>query len=142
MIWARRERFGSHHYGLGKGAVRMLAEHAELDTQALLAGKAVPAPAARQTGVEHDLGPELDTFDSVPHRIHHASAVGATDVGQSDRYAGHAVEDEEIEVIEGRGLQAHPDLSRPRFGLGSITVEQLVGPAVLFEKQGFHEHLP
>jgi hypothetical protein len=48
------------------------------------------------------------------------------------------VEDEQIEMVESGGLQPHPNLARPWFGFGPVTEEQLVGPSVLFEVQGFH----
>jgi hypothetical protein len=116
----------------------MLSEHTECYTQALFPGETVLACAARQTRIEDDLGSELDTRNPVTHRIDHTCTIGATDVRKPDRYSRYPVEDKEIEMVEGGGLQPNPDLTWSRLGIGPITIEQFVSPTVLFKIEGFH----
>jgi hypothetical protein len=104
MSRARRERLCGHHDSLGEGTVDVLSKHTEPDAQALLTSKTEFAPAARQTGVENDFGSELNSVDVVPDCVHSAGTVGAANVWQADRNAGHPVEDKKIEMVERRGL--------------------------------------
>jgi hypothetical protein len=104
----------------------------------VLAGKAELTMAARQPGIEDNLGTDLDPLDGFPYRIYDSGAVGSTNVRQSDRYSGHPVEDEEIETVEGGGLQPHSNLARSRLGVRPVTVEQLVGPAMCLEIESLH----
>jgi hypothetical protein len=116
----------------------VLPEHTKRDTQALFPGQAILASTARQAGVEDDLGPELDALDPVSHRVNDSGAIGATDVWQTDWNAGHAVEDEKIEMVEGCCFQPNPHFARPRCRIGAITVEEFFGPTVFLEIEGFH----
>jgi hypothetical protein len=130
------------HYRLGKGAVTVLTEDAESDTEAVLSGQAVVAATTRQSGVEDHLGTLFDAFHSFTNIVNDAGTVGTTDVRKTDRNAWHAVEDEKIEMIECGALQPHPDLPHSRFGLRAITEEKSVGSAVPFKVQSFHTNLP
>ncbi len=119
----------------------MLSQHAELHAETLLAAAAILAPPTGQPWVKNYLGADLDITDPVPDCDNNASSVRSADVGQFDWDAGHALEDEEIEVVESGGLQPHPHLTVPRFGFRPVTETQIVGPAMLLEVQSSHKHL-
>jgi len=104
----------------------------------LLAGKAELTMAARQPGIKNNLASDLDSLDGVPYRIYDSGAIGPADVRQSNRYARHSVEDEDVEMVEGGRFQPYPNLARPRLWIGPVTVEQLVGPTVFLEIESLH----
>jgi hypothetical protein len=116
----------------------MLTKDAEPDAKALLTGTAETALATGQARVENHLGSLFDAFDTFSDLVDHTGTISATNVRQPDRDARHAIEDEEIEMIECGAFQPHPDLSHTRFGLWAITEEELVGSTVLFEVESFH----
>jgi len=119
----------------------MLSQHTESHAQALFAGAAILALAAGQSWIKNHLGADLDAVDTVSDRVHDSSSVRTADVGQFDRDAGYPLEDEEIEMVESGGFQPHPHLTLSGLGFRPVTVEQLVGPAMLFEVQSFHRYL-
>jgi hypothetical protein len=120
----------------------VLAQHTESDAQTLLAGETVLTPSAGQPGIEDHLHARLDILHRVADGFHHTRAIGAADVGQTDRHPGHAAEDIEIEVVESRGLQPYANLTDPGLGFRPVTVEQIVGASMLVEVQSFLAHLP
>jgi hypothetical protein len=138
--WGKRGRV--HHDRLGKGAITVLAENSEPDTEAVLAGQAEAASSARQSRVEDHLGALFDAFDSLADTVNDAGAIGTSDVWEADRNSGYAVENKQIEMVEGGALQPYSDLSRTRFGLRTITEDELVGSTVLLEVESFHTNLP
>ena len=135
------ERRGIDHHGLGEGAVTVLAEDPEPNTEAVLTSEAETAAPTRQSGVEDYLGTLFDAFDPFADTVNDARAVSSADVRKADRYSGNAVKNEEVEMIECGAFQPHPNLARAWFGLGAITEEELVSSTVLFEVESFHTNL-
>jgi hypothetical protein len=119
----------------------VLAEHSKPNTQALFTSETILTSSTRQSRVENDLGTHVYGVDSATHRVHDSCPVGASDVRQTDRDARYAAENEKIEMIERRRLEAHPNLSRARFRLRAISVDQFFRSTVLLEVQRLHEHL-
>ena len=78
------------------------------------------------------------TFDVPDRRAdlgHVARDVAAGPEGQGQGEAGQTLADEEIEVVQRRGADAHQDVARPDHGVRDVLVPELVEPAVLLEGQ-------
>ena len=130
-----------HVFRGGPGAV--LAEHAEARAGRFLAGSAGGAPAARDAGVDHDPVAGSNPLDGRADRLDDASAVRAHDVREAVSHTEQAVDDEEIEPVERRGVHPHADIAgRLDLGTGKLPQRQVVEPAHGVEREGLHRCAP
>ncbi len=134
-----RERGRRHAHVLGERAVEVLAEDPEADAHRLLAAGAELALAAREAGVDHDLVARATT-PSRPRRSRPPSPAPSAPpmCGSSIGHPGHAVQDEEIQMVQRRRLDPHDDLARGRRRLRPRAERELRRAAMAFEVQCPH----
>src|SRR6185295_6766005 len=99
----------------------MLAEQLEVDAERWFAGPAVLAGVVADAPVDDDgiADLELVVGDSaeIADGIDDARGVGAEHPGRGYRDTGQAADDEEIQMIERGGSDAHADLAALGLGL-------------------------
>ena len=91
----------------------MLAEDAEGGQSGCLAVAAVLACAAAVAGVDDDAVAGADGGDGGADGVDDARAVGAHHPGRRDADAREPADDEQVEAVEGRGLDAEAHVVRP-----------------------------
>jgi len=116
---------GVHRDALAEAPVGVLAQGAaRLDVR--VDQHTLADPVARHAG---------------PHRVHHARDVATRDARHLDRQAGHAVQHEDVEVVQPAGLHLHHRLARPCRGLRPVAAQaHLLQAAVSVDRdclQGF-----
>jgi hypothetical protein len=81
----------------------------------------------------------LQFRDVAADGLHHTRAVGAHDVREVERQARHPGEDEQVEVIEGGGLEGDDHVARARLGRpGDVHKLQLLRATVGPDRHGHH----
>src|SRR4029077_17717502 len=124
-----------HDDRLGERTGSMLAQHAVVETQGVLAGAAVGTGVVGDPRVDHDsvAGPHRPHLGA--HRLHDARPIGTEDVGVVV-FVGEPAHDEEIEMVERRRAQRDPYLPRLE-GPGGV---RDVGELELVEAAGAADH--
>lgn len=121
----------------------MLAEDAESWAQRLLARATVFAGSIAQAGIHHNAVADSKCHDLIADGIDHTGGVGSQSPRRSDRDAGQAGNDEQIEMVERRG--AHADahvVGAAQLGHREIIAElYAVQPAMRRDRECLHEKL-
>src|SRR5207302_9712716 len=126
-----------HDDRLRIGAVAVLAEDLPPLAEAVLAAGAVVAGAVAQPRVEEDAGAGGIAARAGTVRRHHASAVGAADVGEG--YLGDtAVAGKEVQVVEGGRPKRDQHLTGARLRGWRVLVAEHLGATVLVKSNRLH----
>ena len=138
MLRDRSQVGGGDADELGEGPVPVLSQNAEGRAERLLAFEAERAAAAGEPGIEDDPLSDAPPIHPRPHRIDHPHPVGAADVGEGQTEPRQSFQDEQVQVIEGRGAQPDADLARSGDRIGNSTQGNLIETSQSLDKDGFH----
>src|SRR5216117_3111343 len=116
---------------------KVLAEDPVIDAGGVVALHAIFTAPARDPRVQDDAVPDLEVRDVRAHRRDVAGPVRTEDVREGELEGRNSFPDEQVEVIQGRGVDADHNLVRPgdRIRIVLHPLEDL-GPAVLRQDDG------
>src|SRR3954468_6710249 len=125
----------------------MFAQQFEMDAKRMFARQAVLAGVIADARIDDDGITDLDLIvgdaAQITDRIDDSGCIGAEHPGRrSHRQAGHAGEDEEVQMIEGGSADADADLAALGLGLGEIgAVLDSLEPAVRRNGESSHRFM-
>src|SRR5687768_15228665 len=89
----------------------MLSQHAELETERIVARQAIFAGATADARIEHDRFTGPNPRDCGTGRIDGAHGVSPQYPGGHQPDTGHAPHGPQVDVVEGGGADAKPDIA-------------------------------
>jgi hypothetical protein len=124
----------------GVAAVHVLSEDGVLAAEVVAPREASLADAARDARVNDDPVADLPGAGARPEGLHLADDVAAEAVRVLELEVRDAAANPEIEVVEGDGLHANPDLARPGLRKLEGLAEQNLGTPVGAKDDGLGLH--
>ena len=125
-----------HVFGIA--AIHAITEHGVAAAKTVLAGDALRALPAAQSGREQHAPAGLYALAQFAHAHYFARDVAAQHVRHVELHAGNAAAHEKVQMIERAGAYPQQDFIGFDLGLGSVFVDQHFRAAMLVDACDFH----
>src|SRR5687767_13383456 len=118
----------------------MLTEQPKAGAERLLSAATEFAVAAGDSRVDHHGVAGLHATNVPSDGIHYPGRIGTHDPGRNDRHAGHPAKDEQVEMVQRRGVNAYTNVVRVFDFRDAQTGRELefLEPAVGGDRQSSH----